>query len=78
MTQMSHEQIVQVILEDCSEIQLAMYADDLLDELWFLQNRGRKDIIRKLAHVAVDLWEWSEEDVNFATFSREFFGFTTH
>jgi hypothetical protein len=78
MTEMTHEQIVTLILEDCTEIQLANFADDLLDDLWFLKNRGRKDIIRKLAHVAVDLWQWSEEEVDFATFSREFFGFTTH
>lgn len=78
MTEMTHEQIVTVILEDCTEIQLANFADDLLDDIWFLKNRGRKDIIRKLAHVAVDLWQWSEEEVDFATFSREFFGFTTH
>lgn len=78
MTEMTHEQIVTVILEDCTEIQLANFADDFLDDLWFLKNRGRKDIIRKLAHVAVDLWQWSEEEIDFATFSREFFGFTTH
>lgn len=65
---------VEILLEDLSMVEICFLADDLLDnDLWFLMQNGRDDVVEQLADIAIDEWELQGGDEEFTAFSRTLF-----
>src|SRR5210317_1621590 len=57
---------VEILLEDLSMVEICFLADDLLDnDLWFLMQNGRDDVVEQLADIAIDEWELQGGDEEF-------------